>query len=155
MAFPLSICQSILYKCLLIFKWQKCAAMDDDFWGTYMGMVNIMFGMMIGTIRLILGNLYHKGFEILSGIKVEDQLKDNKARYIWLSQFHFTNNFCFLCINQHFLQCSFTVTFTPFLPFVWQSFVLEARLLFLLKREMQKDGPLYWQVNFWQWHSHW
>ena len=56
--------------------------MDDDFWGTYMGMVNIMFGMMIGTIRLILGNLYHKGFEILSGIKVEDQLKDNKARYI-------------------------------------------------------------------------
>ena len=82
MAFPLSICQSILYKCLLIFKWEKCAAMDDDFWGTYMGMVNIMFGMMIGTIRLILGNLYHKGFEILSGIKTEDHIKDNKARYV-------------------------------------------------------------------------
>ena len=54
--------------------------MDDDFWGTYMGIVNIMFGMMIGTVRLILGNLYHKGFVILSGIQVEDQLKDNKAR---------------------------------------------------------------------------
>ena len=81
-AFPLSICQSILYKCLLIFKWQKCAAMDDDFWGTYIGMVNVMLGMMIGTFRLVLGNLYHKGFEILSGIHVEDQLKVNKARCI-------------------------------------------------------------------------
>ena len=91
-AFPLSICQSILYKCLLIFKWQKCAALDDDFWGTYMGMVNVMFGMMIGTVRLILGNLYHKGFVILSGIQVEDQLKDNKARCIRLSQFHFEND---------------------------------------------------------------
>ena len=66
--------------------------MDDDFWGTYMGMVNIMFGIMIGTVRLMLGNLYHKGFEILSGIKVEDQLKDNKARCIRLSQFHFEND---------------------------------------------------------------
>jgi len=95
MAFPLSICQSILYKCLLIFKWQKCAAMDDDFWGTYMGMANIMFGMMIGTVRLILGNLYHKGFVILSGIQVEDQLKDNKARWIRLSKFHW-KRFSFL-----------------------------------------------------------
>ena len=82
LAFPLSISQSIMYKCLLIFKWKKCAAMDDDFWGTYLGMVNILLGVMIGTIRIVLGNLYHKGFEILSGVKTEDKVIDTEARLV-------------------------------------------------------------------------
>ena len=56
--------------------------MDDDFWGTYLGMVNILLGVMIGTIRIVLGNLYHKGFEILSGIKTEDEVMDTIGRLV-------------------------------------------------------------------------
>ena len=56
--------------------------MDDDFWGTYLGMVNILLGVMIGTIRIVLGYLYHKAFEILSGVKTEDKVIDTEARLV-------------------------------------------------------------------------
>ena len=70
-SFPLAYAESVMYKCLLIFNWKKCAAIDDDFWGTFMSLMNISFGMLVGSSRLALGNVFHEGFKMWSGLELE------------------------------------------------------------------------------------
>ena len=77
--FLLAYTESILYKGLLIFNWKKCAALDDDFWGKFFSIVNITFAFVIAFIRFALGNLYHGGYEILSGIIVLHEMPENAA----------------------------------------------------------------------------
>ena len=78
--FLLAYTESILYKCLLIFNWKKCAAMDDDFWGKLISIFNVSFAFLIAFIRFALGNLYHGGYEILSGNIVLHDMPENAAK---------------------------------------------------------------------------
>ena len=78
--FPLAYTESILYKCLLIFNWKKCAALDDDFWGKLISIFNVFFAFTIAFIRFALGNLYHGGYEILSGNIVLHDMPENAAK---------------------------------------------------------------------------
>ena len=70
-SFPLAYAECVMYKCLLIFNWRKCAALDDDFWGTFMSLLNVSLGMLVGASRLALGNAFHEGFRMWSGLDLE------------------------------------------------------------------------------------
>ena len=70
-AFPMAYAESVMYKCLLIFNWKKCAAIDDEYWGTFMSLMNASLGMLVGSSRLALGNVYHEGFKMWSGLDLE------------------------------------------------------------------------------------
>ena len=73
-AHPLSYAESVMYKCLLIFNWKKCAALDDEYWATFMSLFNISLGMLVGSSRMILGNPFHEAFEMWSGLELEQNL---------------------------------------------------------------------------------
>ena len=70
-SFPLAYAECVMYKCLLIFNWRKCAALDDDFWGTFMSLFNVSLGMLVGSSRLAMGNVFHEGFRMWSGLDLE------------------------------------------------------------------------------------
>ena len=73
-AFPLTYAESVVYKCLLIFNWKKCASLDDEFWSTFMSLFNISLGMLVGSSRMTLGNFFHEAFEMWSGLELEQNV---------------------------------------------------------------------------------
>ena len=55
---PLGITESILFQCLMIFSWKKCAMINDEFFATFFNFTNFMVAQMISVIRLMTGQLY-------------------------------------------------------------------------------------------------
>ena len=54
--------------------------MDDDFLGKLISIFNVSFAFVIALIRFALGNLYHGGYEILSGNIVLHDMPENAAK---------------------------------------------------------------------------
>ena len=54
--------------------------MDDDFWGKLISIFNVSFAFVVAFIRFALGNLYHGGYEILSGNIVLHDMPENAAK---------------------------------------------------------------------------
>ena len=68
---PLGITESILFQCLMIFSWKKCAMINDEFFAMFFNFTNFMVAQMISVSRLMTSQLYMKDwFEMLSGVKV-------------------------------------------------------------------------------------
>ena len=68
---PLGFTESILFQCLMIFSWKKCAMINDEFFTMFFNSINLVLAQIITVIRLMTGQLYMKDqFEILSGVKV-------------------------------------------------------------------------------------
>ena len=62
---PLGFTESILFQCLMIFSWKKCAMINDDFFAMFFNVTNLVVAQMITAIRLVAGQLYRKEqFEI-------------------------------------------------------------------------------------------
>ena len=73
---PLGITESILFQCLMIFSWKKCAMINDEFFTMFFSLTNLVVAQIISVFRLITGQLYMKEqFEIYSGVKVHEQEK--------------------------------------------------------------------------------
>ena len=73
---PLGFTESILFQCLMIFSWKKCAMINDEFFAMLFNSINLVVTQMISVIRLMTGQLYLKDqFEIYSGVKVHEQEK--------------------------------------------------------------------------------
>ena len=72
LAFPMGYAECILYKCLLIFFWKKCASINDDFIATFFNIFNFLIvGLNITIIRLMIGEFYLRpAFELFSGIEI-------------------------------------------------------------------------------------
>ena len=68
---PLGFTESILFQCLMIFSWKKCAMINDEFFTMFFNSINLVLAQIITVIRLMTGQLYMKDqFEIFSGVKV-------------------------------------------------------------------------------------
>ena len=73
---PLGFTESILFQCLMIFSWKKCAIINDEFFAMFFSLTNLVVAQIISVFRLITGQLYMKEqFEIYSGVKVHEQEK--------------------------------------------------------------------------------
>ena len=70
---PLGCTESILFQCLIIFSWKKCAMINDEFFAMFINFTNFMVVQMISVIRLMTGQLYTKYFQMLSGVEVHVQ----------------------------------------------------------------------------------
>ena len=57
---PLGITESILFQCLMIFSWKKCAMISDEFFATYFNFTNFIVTQMISVIRLMTGEYERK-----------------------------------------------------------------------------------------------
>ena len=71
-AIPMAYTESVVYRCLLIFNWKKCAGLDDNFLTIFFGIFNVLVGILICFARAIFGSLYHEGYVIISGIHVDN-----------------------------------------------------------------------------------
>ena len=70
---PLGFTESILFQCLMIFSWKKCAMINDEFFAMLFNSINLVVTQMICVIRLMTGQLHIKDrFEIVSGVKVQE-----------------------------------------------------------------------------------
>ena len=68
---PLGFTESILFQCLMIFSWKKCAMINDEFFTMFFNFTNLVVAQLITMIRLMTGQLYMKDqFEIFSGVEV-------------------------------------------------------------------------------------
>ena len=67
---PLGYAETILFRCLLIFFWKKCAMMNDELLSTFFMLFNFMIGQIITVIRFYIGfnKLFHKEYEFVSGL---------------------------------------------------------------------------------------
>ena len=73
---PFGITESILFQCLMVFSWKKCAMINDEFFTVFFNFTNLVVAQIITVIRLMTGQLYMKDqFEIYSGVKVHEQEK--------------------------------------------------------------------------------
>ena len=71
---PLGFTESILFQCLMIFSWKKCAMINDEFFAMFFSLTNLVVAQIISVFRLITGQLYMKEqFEIYSGVKVHKE----------------------------------------------------------------------------------
>ena len=69
---PLGITESILFQCLMIFSWKKCAMINDEFFATYFNFTNFMLAQIISVTRLMTGEYENfKNFAYVSGVKVQ------------------------------------------------------------------------------------
>ena len=77
LGFPMSLAESIIFKCLLIFFWKRFAALDDDFFAVFFNIFNFLIvGLGITIVRLMTGEFQHRiDFGYWSGIEIVD---DNK-----------------------------------------------------------------------------
>ena len=66
---PLGITESILFQCLMIFSWKKCAMINDEFFAMFFNFTNFLVAQIISVIRLMTGQLYMVS-EMLSGVEV-------------------------------------------------------------------------------------
>ena len=73
---PLGMTESILFQCLMIFSWKKCAMINDEFFATFFNFTNFMVAQMISVIRLMTGeynrykNVTH-WFKEDSGVEIQ------------------------------------------------------------------------------------
>ena len=69
---PLGFTESILFQCLMIFSWKKCAMINDEFFTMFFKFTNLVVAQIITVIRLMTGQLFgmKDQFEIYSGVKV-------------------------------------------------------------------------------------
>ena len=70
---PLGFTESILFQCLMIFSWKKCAMINDEFFAMFFNFTNFMVAQIISVIRLMTDQLYAKYFKKLSGVEVHVQ----------------------------------------------------------------------------------
>ena len=72
LAIPLGYAESLLYKCLLIFFWKKCASINDDFFATFFNIFNFLIvGLNISIIRLMTGEFYLRSiFKFFAGTEI-------------------------------------------------------------------------------------
>ena len=66
---PLGITESILFQCLMIFSWKKCAMINDEFFAMFFNFTNFVVAQIISVIRLMTGQLYMVS-EMLTGVEV-------------------------------------------------------------------------------------
>ena len=72
LSFPLGITESILFQCLMIFSWKKCAMINDEFFATYFNFTNFMLAQIISVTRSMIGEYENfKNFAYVSGVKVQ------------------------------------------------------------------------------------
>ena len=66
---PLGYAETILFRCLLIFFWKKCAMINDEILATFFILFNFMIGQIISAIRFYIGfdKLFHREYEFVSG----------------------------------------------------------------------------------------
>ena len=70
---PLGFTESILFQCLMIFSWKKCAMINDEFFTAFFNFTNLVVAQIITVIRLMTGQLHiNDRFEIISGVKVQE-----------------------------------------------------------------------------------
>ena len=70
---PLGVTESILFQCLMIFSWKKCAMINDEFFAMLFNSINLVVTQMISVIRLMTGQLQiNDRFVIVSGVKVQE-----------------------------------------------------------------------------------
>ena len=71
---PLGCTESILFRCLKIFFWKKCAMLNEDFLATFFNGFNFIIAQMISVIRMMTGQFHHRElFSIISGVDFYDQ----------------------------------------------------------------------------------
>ena len=69
---PFGITESILFQCLMVFSWKKCAMINDEFFATYFNFANFMLAQIISVIHLMTGEYENfKNFAYVSGIEVQ------------------------------------------------------------------------------------
>ena len=68
LCFPLGITESILFQCVMIFSWKKCAMINDEFFATFFNLTNFMMAQMISVIRLMTGE-YERNKNFIFWIK--------------------------------------------------------------------------------------
>ena len=60
--------EAILFRCIMIFSWKHCAMVNDEFFGTFLNIFNVMICQMLSIVRLLIGNFFlHRGFQLFSG----------------------------------------------------------------------------------------
>ena len=57
---PLGFTESILFQCLMIFSWKKCAMINDEFFAMFFNFTNFIVTQMISVIRLMTGEYERK-----------------------------------------------------------------------------------------------
>ena len=68
---PLGCTESILFQCLIIFSWKKCAMINDELCAKFLNTFNLMVAQMISMFRLMTGQFETKElFTIFSGVEV-------------------------------------------------------------------------------------
>ena len=74
LGFPMSLAESIIFKCMLIFFWKRFAALDDDFFAVFFHIFNyLIVGLGITIVRLMTGEFQHRiDFGYWSGSKIID-----------------------------------------------------------------------------------
>ena len=69
---PLGCTESILFQCLIIFSWKKCAMINDEFLATYFNFTNFMLAQIISVTRFMTGEYENfKLFAYVSGVEVQ------------------------------------------------------------------------------------
>ena len=69
---PLGFTESILFQCLMIFSWKKCAMISDEFFATYFNFTNFMLAQIISVTRFMTGEYENfKLFAYVSGVEVQ------------------------------------------------------------------------------------
>ena len=60
--------ETLLFRCIMIFSWKHCAMVNDEFFGTFLNIFNVMICQMLSIVRLFIGNFFlHRGFQLFSG----------------------------------------------------------------------------------------
>ena len=69
LSIPLGYAETILFRCLLIFFWKKCAMINDELLAAFFMFFNFMIGQIITVIRYYIGFniLFYKEYEFISG----------------------------------------------------------------------------------------
>ena len=69
---PLGFTESILFQCLMIFSWKKCAIINDEFFAAYFNFTNFMLAQIISVTHLMTGEYENfKNFAYVSGVEVQ------------------------------------------------------------------------------------
>ena len=80
LCFPLGITESILFQCLMIFSWKKCAMINDEFFATFLNFTNFTMAQMISVIRLMTGEYkFNKNFLYWVNEDSGDEVQIGKA----------------------------------------------------------------------------
>ena len=67
----------MFFRCIMIFSWKKYAMINDEFFATFLNILNLIFGQCICIVCFYIGNFsLHNGYQIFSGYCT--YIKENK-----------------------------------------------------------------------------